>query len=118
MVQAGIVCNGLQGMLHLSDGFRIVCACRECGKKASASAREFMPSQWEAHCGAGTAKKWKASLKLVPGSVPECPPGAHPMQLGRWFDLKGINFLPARTIGKSLCVEYFCSGGLAHAPHT
>jgi hypothetical protein len=27
--------------------------------------REFYPTHWEAHCGAGAAKKWKASIKVV-----------------------------------------------------
>jgi hypothetical protein len=26
--------------------------------------REFYPTHWEAHCGAGAAKKWKASIKV------------------------------------------------------
>jgi len=26
--------------------------------------REYHPTHWESHCGAGAAKKWKASIKV------------------------------------------------------
>lgn len=42
------------------------------------------------HCGAGAAKKWKASLRVEPGSVPEVPRNANPMPVGRWMEMKGI----------------------------
>lgn len=32
-------------------------------------------TQFEQYAGAGSAKKWKTSLRILPGQVPECPPG-------------------------------------------
>ena len=38
--------------------------------------KEMTATQFEQHAGAGSAKKWKTSLRILPGQVPECPPGA------------------------------------------
>jgi hypothetical protein len=46
--------------------------------------------QYEQHAGCGSAKKWKASLRIEPGAVRECPRGANPMAFGKWLELKGI----------------------------
>lgn len=54
---------------------RIVCLCSDCGDKPEAS-RMFSCTQFEMHCGAGAAKKWKASLRIEPGGVPEVKPGS------------------------------------------
>ncbi len=40
-------------------------------------------------------------LQLEPGSVPECPETANPMQIGRYFDLRGVEFRPPSTQGSA-----------------
>lgn len=40
--------------------------------------KEMTATQFEQYAGAGTAKKWKTSLRILPGQVPECPQGARP----------------------------------------
>ena len=49
--------------------------------------------------GSGAAKKWKASIRVQPGGVAEVPAGGGGMTLGRWFDIKGVDFRPAKTLG-------------------
>lgn len=82
-----------------------------------AQRRTFHPTHWEAHCGAGSAKKWKASIKIEPGGgAPEVPGTAPPLPIGRYFDLRGVEFKPARTLGACLqgggryvgCCEVIC----------
>jgi hypothetical protein len=46
--------------------------------------------QYEQHAGCGSAKKWKSSLRIEPGAVPECLRGDNPMAFGRWLAMKGI----------------------------
>ena len=50
--------------------------------------------------GAGNAKKWKASIRVVPGAVAEVPAGSHGMTVGKWFDIKGVDFRPAKSVGE------------------
>ena len=69
-------CNGLHGV-YLLGRQRIVCACPDCAAKPEAK-REHSCTQFEMHCGAGAAKKWKASLRVEPGGVPEVSAGAGP----------------------------------------
>lgn len=69
-------CNGLHGV-YLLGRQRIMCACPDCAAKPEAK-REHSCTQFEMHCGAGAAKKWKASLRVEPGGVPEVPAGAGP----------------------------------------
>lgn len=45
----------------------------------------------------GSAKKWKTSIRLEPGCVPECPLGAAAMMIGRWLELKGIETKGSRA---------------------
>ena len=66
-------CNGLHGV-YLLGRQRIVCSCPDCTAKPEAK-REHSCTQFEMHCGAGAAKKWKASLRVEPGGVPEVPAG-------------------------------------------
>ena len=68
-----VFCNGLHGVFLLGRQ-RIVCGCGDCAAKPEAM-REHSCTQFEMHCGAGAAKKWKASLRVQPGGVPECPAG-------------------------------------------
>lgn len=50
-------------------------------------ARSF--TRFERHCGS-RAKKWRLSLRIEPGSVPECGPADQPLSLGQWLDGKGL----------------------------
>jgi hypothetical protein len=52
------------------------------------------------HAGAGNAKKWKASIRVQPGAVAEVPAGSNGMTVGRWFDIKGVDFRPAKSVGE------------------
>ena len=70
------MCNGYRGQF-LVGLQRVVCMCSDC-KKLPDTEREFSCTQYEQHCGAGAAKKWKASLRIEPGSVPEVPEGQSP----------------------------------------
>ncbi|GIL98350.1 hypothetical protein Vretimale_3738 [Volvox reticuliferus] len=92
-----VSCNDVAGTF-IMDGIKVLCHCKEC-RELPKSQREFHPTHWEQHCGAGTAKKWKASVKIEPGGAPEVPPGGNPMQIGKWFDMLGVEFRPAKTTG-------------------
>ncbi len=72
-VQIIVMCNGYRGIFLLGLQ-RVICMCTDCCKKPEAE-REFSCTQYEQHCGAGAAKKWKASLRIEPGCVPEVPEG-------------------------------------------
>lgn len=72
-MQIPVTCNGTHGLLMLRRQ-RVKCSCEECAARPEAK-REFSCTQFEQHCGAGSAKKWKASLRIVPGGVPEVPAG-------------------------------------------
>jgi hypothetical protein len=74
--QVPVFCNGLHGVFLLGRQ-RIVCSCSDCLAKP-APQREHSCTQFEVHCGAGAAKKWKASLRVQPGGVPEVPAGGQP----------------------------------------
>jgi hypothetical protein len=37
--------------------------------------KDMTATQFEQYAGAGSAKKWKTSLRILPGQVPECPQG-------------------------------------------
>lgn len=80
-----VMCNNVTGRLHPAS-----CRVEANGKKMSAT-------QFEQFAGCASAKKWRASLKVIPGSCPECPEGAPPMQVGRWFDMKGLATAAARS---------------------
>lgn len=67
------MCNGYRGIFLLGLQ-RVICMCNDCRKKPEAE-REFSCTQYEQHCGAGAAKKWKASLRIEPGCVSEVPEG-------------------------------------------
>ncbi|DBA76675.1 TPA: hypothetical protein ACH3X2_008711 [Trebouxia sp. C0005] len=88
-----VMCNGYRGIFLLGLQ-RVICMCTDCCKKPEAE-REFSCTQYEQHCGAGAAKKWKASLRIEPGCVPEVPQGSHPMQVGKWLDQQGIDVKPS-----------------------
>ena len=62
-----VVCNNVTAMLHPAT-----CRVRAKGEEMSAT-------QFEQYAGCGSAKKWRASVKLVPGQIPECPEGVAPL---------------------------------------
>lgn len=72
-LQIPVFCNDIHGTLLLRRG-RVLCRCEECSKRPE-GVREFSCTQFEQHSGSGSAKKWKASLRIVPGGVPEIPAG-------------------------------------------
>lgn len=59
-----VMCNNVMGRLHPAS-------CR-----VEANGKEMSATQFEQFAGCASAKKWRASLKVVPGSCPECPEGA------------------------------------------
>lgn len=59
-----VACNNVTATLHPAS-----CRVRAKGEEMSAT-------HFEQYAGCGSAKKWRASVKLVPGQVPECPEGA------------------------------------------
>ena len=60
-----VVCNEAQGTL-----------CVASGRVTLDSGKEMTATQFEQHAGCGSAKKWKTSLRILPGQVEECPGGA------------------------------------------
>lgn len=69
----------------------VACYCYVCSQKvASGHDRPlFSFTRFERHCGS-KAKKWRLSIRIDPGSVPECPSGDQPLPLGHWLDIKGV----------------------------
>lgn len=84
-----ITCQGLRGVFLMSEQ-KVRCHCAPCAAKGP-KGRLWTPTQFENHSGAGSAKKWKASLKIEPGAIPELPLGTNPMPIGRWLDLRGVD---------------------------
>lgn len=90
-----VECCGIPGMFYFGEQ-KVKCECVECMAKPETQ-RIFTATHFEQHCGAGSAKKWKASVRIRPGSVPEVLPGEQPLPLGKWFVLKGIDDLVTRV---------------------
>jgi hypothetical protein len=61
-----VICNETTATLHPAN-------CR-----VHVNGKEMTATQFEQYAGAGSAKKWKTSLRILPGQVPECPPGKTP----------------------------------------
>jgi hypothetical protein len=62
-----VVCSNVTATLHPAS-------CR-----VQVNGEEMSATHFEQYAGCGSAKKWRASVKLIPGQVPECPEGAHPV---------------------------------------
>jgi hypothetical protein len=60
-----VICNNMQAILNPAT-------C-----KVIHEGREMTATQFEQFAGCGSAKKWKASLRILPGQVPECPRGVY-----------------------------------------
>jgi len=71
-----VVCGDKRGTFLLGRQ-RVLCACAECAARPPGG-RELTCTQFEAHAGAGAAKKWKSSMRIRPGGAPEVPAGARP----------------------------------------
>ena len=93
--EISVECNGIAGTFLFGEQ-RVICACNECSEKPE-SERIFTATHFEQHCGAGSAKKWKASVRIRPGGVPEVSLSDPPLPLGRWFVMKGIDELVTRV---------------------
>lgn len=65
---------------------RVICNCAECAGKP-ASQREMSATHFEAHAGAGAAKKWKSSVRILAGAVPEVPAGGCCQMQHSWHEL-------------------------------
>ena len=53
---------------------RVRCGCEQCALLPPEE-REHTMGQWEVHTGAGAAKKWKTSIRVVAGGAPDVCPG-------------------------------------------
>jgi len=71
-----VVCGDKRGTFLLGRQ-RVLCDCAECAARPPGG-RELTCTQFEAHAGAGAAKKWKSSMRIRPGGAPEVPAGARP----------------------------------------
>jgi len=101
--QIPVVCSGVEGTFSLPT-LRVQCHCEACSRRPSAADAQYSATQWEQHCGAGSAKKWKASIRIVPGGVPEIPASGHDLPIGRWLEMMGIETKGARSAGGELRV--------------
>ncbi len=99
-----MICSGMQGMFALAPQ-TIECMCGECRNK-SVSQRTFSPTQFEAHCGAGAAKKWKASVRVLQGA-PGVPPGASSCTAPRFSQTDRCACFIHEWIGCFGCVTCF-----------
>lgn len=95
--QIPIICNTTKATFLLAE-MKVVCSCPSCAVQPLEK-RTFSPTQFEQHAGAGSAKKWKASLRIEPGGVKECPHGANSMAFGKWMDMKGIEAKGSKVTG-------------------
>lgn len=106
--QVPVICSGTEGVFELA-AVRVRCGCRACS--APGADPYFTPTQWEQHSGAGAAKKWKVSIRVVPGGVPDVPEEANAMMLGRWLESNGLDVRP----GGKLTSERGCPPGWLRA---
>ena len=72
-MQVPVFCGTTHGIFLLGRQ-RVQCVCSDCMTRTEVE-REFSCTQFEQHAGAGAAKKWKASLRVEPGSVPDSTKG-------------------------------------------
>eukprot|EP00891_Asterochloris_glomerata_P000024 jgi/Astpho2/24/Aster-x0886 len=86
-VQIVVFCKQTEGLFLVQQDL-FVCLCNACQDKPETD-RTFTGTGFEAHCGAAASKKWKKSVKLLPGQVEEVPEGGKPIDLGSWLKLIG-----------------------------
>lgn len=68
-----VTANGTEGIFLMSSQ-RIICDCRDCRLRALTD-RIFTPTQFEHHCGARNMKKWRKTIRILPGGAPDVPRG-------------------------------------------
>lgn len=62
--QVPVMCNDRKGSFKVdSEGAKVLCSSDCCASK-DLERRLFKADAWESHCGKGTAKKWKISIKV------------------------------------------------------
>lgn len=90
-VKLPVVCNDVRGVVFL-DQQVVSCFCPACSARVMDGHDRplFSFTRFERHTGS-KAKKWRLSLRIQPGSVPECPVGEPPMPLGQWLELRGYS---------------------------
>ena len=95
-----MTCNDTRGTVYL-DQQVVACYCPACDARvASGHDRPlFSFTRFERHSGS-KAKKWRISLRIDPGSVPEVPEGDPPMALGQWLEAKGVMSWAPRGAGR------------------
>eukprot|EP00887_Chlorella_sp_A99_P006491 scaffold3.g6491.t1 len=84
-----VSCQGVRGVMNIHE-LRVSCRCKGCLARPERE-REFSMTQWEIHAGAANAKKWRASIRVVPGAVPDVPAGGNGMTVGSWLDMRGVD---------------------------
>ena len=84
-----VTCQGVNGTLIIAEQ-RVICACSSC-MSLSEPDRSMTCTQFEIHAGAATAKKWKMSIKVRPGSEPDVPASGPAVQIGKWLESRGID---------------------------
>ena len=87
--EVSVICaQSYRGLFYVHD-LKVLCMS-DCCVGRPEEERTFTPVRWEAHCGAGSAKKWKSTIRLEPGTVPELPTGSVPKPIGRWLEQRGV----------------------------
>ena len=87
--EVSVICaQSYRGNFYVHD-LKVLCMS-DCCVGRPEEERTFTPVRWEAHCGAGSAKKWKSTIRLEPGTVPELPTGSVPKPIGRWLEQRGV----------------------------
>lgn len=75
--QVPVVCQSLRGSF-LVHRYKVRCA----GPCCAGNSKLWSPRQFESHAG-GSANKWRTSLKVQPGTVPEAPKRGSALTIGR-----------------------------------
>lgn len=86
-----IFCNDISGVLCMDQQI-VACHCESCEQRVAAGYDRpiFSLTRYERHSGS-KAKKWRLSLRIQPGAVPECPRGASPLPIGHWLSMRGLH---------------------------
>jgi hypothetical protein len=90
----------------------VECYCAPCCARVAAGHDRplFSFTRFERHAGS-RAKKWRLSLRVEPGSVPECPPGGGGMSLGAWLDARGASAWVPRAVKIGPALDHGGGGG-------
>ncbi|CAG9464975.1 unnamed protein product [Pedinophyceae sp. YPF-701] len=80
-----VECKAIHGTFFLGNQ-TVRCEAVCCAGRAPED-RTFSATKWEQHAGQMNSKKWKASIKIRQGGVPEAKSAS--MCIGRWLDKVG-----------------------------